>query len=383
MKYKFFTPGETLVGCGVFEETGVYAAKLARRVAVISGASAMRKNGLLDSLFKQLDANGVAYFSFDGIGEEPDCAIADRAAQFAKDNKCDGVIGFGGGSPMDVAKCVAGLTSNDGELMDYLDGVGKGKKLKNPPIAHIAIPTTAGTGAETTYNAVLLSKTEGWKRSFRDERLMPDIAIVDPMLTLTLPPRQTAESGLDALAHLIEAYMTASASPLSDMAAKTGIERARSLQRAYEHGGDLKAREDMAVASMLGGMAITNSGVTAAHALGSGVGGAMGIGHGIACGILLPHVMELNRSVAAERLDEVGRLLTGKLFAIKGDGAKAAVDYIFALNDSMGIPRDFKHLGITPSDLDRIMNGKSASSLAKNPIKLDETGWRDFMRQLI
>lgn len=383
MSYKFFTPRETRVGCGVFEETGAYAAKLGRRFAVISGASAMRKSGVLDALFKQLEASGVLYFPFEGIGEEPDCAIADCGAQFAKENKCDGVIGIGGGSPMDVAKCVAGLASNDGVLMDYLDGVGKGKKLKNPPIAHIAIPTTSGTGAETTFNAVLLSKTEGWKRSFRDERLMPDVAIVDPILSLTLQPRQTAESGLDALAHLIEATMTVAASPLSDMAAKAGIERARSLLLACKDGNNINAREDMAIASMLGGMAITNSGVTAAHALGSGVGGAMRIGHGIACGILLPHVMELNRSVAADRLDEVGRLLTGKLFALKGDGAKAAVDYIFELNDRIGIPRDFKHLDITPNDLDRIMAGKSQSSLAKNPVKLDEPGWREFLKKLI
>lgn len=263
---------------------------------------------LFASLAGGLRAGGVGVVHFLVRGE-PTTVTADEGARLALASGCDVVIGLGGGSVLDAAKAVSGLSTNGGTALDYLELVGRGCALQGPAAPFIAIPTTAGTGSEATKNAVLKDPRSRVKASLRSPYLMPTVAIVDPDLTLSLPPALTASTGLDALTQLIEAYITPRANAMTDLFALAGIERsARSLLAAVENGADAAAREDLAFASLLGGLALANAALGAVHGVAAALGGRFSVPHGVACAILLPHVLATNLS-ALRRLDPAGPAL--------------------------------------------------------------------------
>ena len=211
------------------------------------------------------------------------------------EERCDTVIGFGGGAALDAAKAIAILMTNPGDVTDYLEIIGRGKTLTEPPVPCIAIPTTAGTGSEVTRNSVIASREERVKVSLRSPLMLPKVVVVDPELTYDLPPAITASTGVDALTQLIEPFVCSRANPLTDGLCQEGIERvARSLRRAFESAGrgeapaDAAAREDMAVASLFGGLALANAGLGAVHGLAAPLGGMIGAPHGAVCAALLP-----------------------------------------------------------------------------------------------
>ena len=266
------------------------------------------------------------------------------------------MIGIGGGSALDAAKAIAALLTNAGDLFDYLEVIGRAQPLVHPAAPCIAIPTTAGTGSEVTRNAVLSSPEHRVKVSLRSAYMLPRVALVDPELTYELPPSVTAATGLDALTQLIEPYVSPRANPVTDGMCVEGIRRAaRSLRRAVENGRDTSAREDMALASLFGGLALANAGLGAVHGFAGPMGGMFPAPHGAVCAALLPHVMETNlralrsrapSSESLSRYSELGPLLTGRTQATADD----AVQWIHELVTALHIPR-LKSYGITSADI--------------------------------
>jgi len=286
------------------------------------------------------------------------------------------VIAIGGGSVIDAGKAIAALAANPGDVLDYLEVIGKGQPLPNAPFPTIAVPATAGTGSEVTRNAVLGSPEHGVKASLRSPLMLPRVAIVDPQLTLGLPPGITASTGLDALTQLIEPYVAKRANPLTDALCRDGLHVvARNLVRACEEGTDAAARAGMSYASMLGGLALANAGLGVVHGFAAPIGGIFGAPHGAVCAAILPYGMEANiralrarhpESGALERYREIARILTGNSASTAEDGAEWAETLVRKLR----IPSLSKY-GIGVEHAAGIAaKAARASSMKANPVEL-------------
>jgi alcohol dehydrogenase class IV len=296
--------------------------------------------------------------------------------KLAKAGRCELVIGFGGGSALDAAKAIAAMLANDGELLDYVEIIGRGQPLTKPSAPFIAIPTTAGTGAEVTRNAVLASPEHRLKVSLRSPLMLAKVAVVDPELTCDLPPALTASTGLDALTQLIEPFVCNRANPMTDGLCVEGLRRAaRSLRVAFSKGQDKDAREDMAVASLFGGLALANAGLGAVHGFAGPIGGSFSAPHGAICAALLPHVMAMNlralrrrdpHGAALFRYEEAAWWLTGDSKAKADDGVK----WVRALVTDLKVPR-LASFGIQREHFpDLVTKAANASSMKANPIVL-------------
>jgi alcohol dehydrogenase class IV len=376
MRFEFATATRIIFGPGTLREVGPIAAQMGRRALVITGRTPARAAPLLDQLAAH-EVDAVTY----PVAGEPTVDVARAGTDRARETECDLVIGFGGGSAVDTGKAVAALLTNGGDPLDYLEVIGRGQPLTRPAAPYIAIPTTAGTGAEVTRNAVLASPEHRVKVSLRSPLMLPRLAVVDPELTHTLPPAVTASTGLDALTQVIEPYVSHRANPLTDAICREGMRcAARSLRRAYEaaclqHGEDASAREDMALASLFGGLALANAKLGAAHGFAGPMGGMFSAPHGAICGRLLPHVVAVNvralqermpGSEALRRYDEVGQILTGDASATADD----AVAWVQKLCDALQVP-PLSSYGVTLDDLLLLIEKASvSSSMQGNPIKL-------------
>ncbi len=332
MEFSFYTANKIVFKRGAINELAQNIGGLGKRFLLLVDP-AFFNTPVMDNVVGQLASVGAGCEIFSEVRGEPTVELVDEVTAIAAKKGCDAVISLGGGSNIDVGKAAAALLTNGGSALDYLEVVGKGKKVTVDPVPFIAIPTTAGTGSEVTKNSVIGSKTACFKRSMRSDKMVATVSIVDPELTAGCPKKVTANAGIDALTHLIESFITWRATPISDALAIKGIALAgKYLQRAYDDGTDMEAREGMAAAALIGGMAFANSGLGAAHGVGMAVGIKYHLPHGEACGIALPHVVELNAEVAGEKLDLVGEALTGKRFANPGEGTKACIGFLFALN---------------------------------------------------
>ncbi len=322
MSFEFATAGRLIVGPGRAAGLAPVLAGLGTRALVVTGSRPGSHAGLLAGL--QLPAAVVT------VSGEPTTESARTAAATAREHGADVVAAVGGGSVIDLGKAVAMLLGNGGDPLDYLEVIGAGRKITRPAIPLVAVPTTAGTGAEVTANAVLSSPAHRVKASMRSPLMIPRAAIVDPLLTVSCPPPVTAASGLDALTQCLEPFVSVRANALTDCLAAAGLRHAAAgLRRAYHDGTDIAARTDMALCSVLGGMALANAKLGAVHGLASVVGATAGIPHGAACAALLAPVAEANvralRSAqpggpALSRYAEAARLLTGDPGADIEDG---------------------------------------------------------------
>ncbi len=344
MKFEFSTARRIVFGQGVAEQIPGLVAGYGKRAFLVIGSKADRLTALLDAIA----AKGPVVTIFNVAGE-PTTEMAQAAVAAAREAKADVVVAIGGGSVLDIGKIVSAMLKNEGELSDYLEVVGKGRPLREQAAPLLAAPTTAGTGAEVTYNAVLGVPEQQVKVSIRSPLMLPRQAIVDPLLTHSMPPELTASTGLDALTQLIEAFVSNKANPLTDGVCREGIQRAgRSLRQAFQDGSDAQAREDMSLAGLFSGMALANAKLGAVHGFAGPLGGMTSAPHGVICGKLLPYVMQANvlglqdkaagsdeeaRAVLA-RFDEIGRILTGKDTANASD----AVSWIGELCATLGLP---------------------------------------------
>jgi alcohol dehydrogenase class IV len=371
MRFEFATASRIIFGSGTLSEIGPAARELGRHALIVTGRNAERAT-LLHAI---LHTQGVATTNFAIAGEPALDDITDGTLR-ARAASCDFVIGFGGGAAIDTAKAISALLTNDGELLDYLEVIGRAQPLVHVAAPCIAIPTTAGTGSEVTRNAVLASPGHRTKVSLRSPHMLPRIAVIDPELTHSLPPSITATTGLDALTQLIEPYVSSRANPLTDALCVDGIRRAaRSLHRAVDNGSDIAAREDMALASLFGGLALANAGLGAVHGFAGPIGGMFPAPHGAVCAALLPAVMDANlnalRARAAQspilaRYDEIARLLTGRPHATAVDGVRWVRDLVTALQ----IP-SLHAYGVSSADSPAIVEASAkASSMKANPITL-------------
>jgi alcohol dehydrogenase class IV len=371
MTFEFATAQRIAFGAGKLSEAGPAAQALGRRALVVTGAHPERAA----SLFDQLRSHRVEALPCP-IRGEPKIDDVAAGARLARYEACELVIGFGGGSAIDAAKAIAALATNPGELLDYLEVIGRGQPLTENPLPVIAVPTTAGTGAEVTRNAVLASPEHQVKASLRHPLMLPRLAIVDSRLSQDLPPALTAATGMDALTQLIEPFVCLRANPLTDGFCREGITRAaRSLRKAFYTGNDADAREDMALASLLGGLALANAGLGAVHGFAAPIGGMFAAPHGAVCAALLPIVMETNlralRTRAADsnalnRYEEVGRRLTEGPQATADEG----VAWVRELCRDLQIP-PLRTYGITAADVpDLVEKSSRASSMKANPVQL-------------
>jgi alcohol dehydrogenase class IV len=322
VRFEFATAGRIMAGPGRAQELPGVLAGLGSRFLVVTGADPARHNTLLASLDR-----AAAVFP---VAAEPTVELVRAAVAVARAQGADVIAAIGGGSVIDTGKAVAMLLANGGDPLDYLEVVGSGRAITRPALPCVAVPTTAGTGAEVTANAVLAVPSHQVKASLRSPLMIPRVALVDPLLTVSCPPPVTAASGLDALTQCLEPFVSVQATPLTDGLAREGLRRAGTgLRSAYADGSDVTARTDMAMCSLLGGMALANAKLGAVHGLAGVIGGTADVPHGIACAALLAPVIEANvraaRSVPAaadvlDRYTEAARLLTGQPAASVEDG---------------------------------------------------------------
>lgn len=332
----------------------------------------------LASLFGLLQQQKILFVE-STVSHEPSVETVQNITAFAREQGCDFVIAIGGGSALDAGKAVAALLTNSGDLLDYLEVVGKNLPLQSLSAPCVTIPTTSGTGTEVTRNAVMAVPEKQVKVSLRSNLILPNLAIIDPELTYSLPPAITAYTGLDALTQVIEPFVSMKHNPLIDVICRDGIQRsARSLLTAFEKGENQAAREDLSLTSLYGGLALTNSGLGAVHGFAAPVGGTFDAHHGAVCGILLPVVVRMNikalksrapGSFALERYAEVARIVTGNPQAKSEDAA----DWLNDLVEKMEIP-GLSSYGITRNDFQSIAEkAQKASSMKANPIALTDS----------
>lgn len=384
MQFEFATATRIYFGVGVFENVGKLAAGMGKRALVVTGSDPSRAA----PLFERLARSNVEMIDYSVTGE-PLIGDATGLTRYARTHHCDLVIGFGGGSAIDMGKALAALLAHDGEPLDYVEVIGRGQTLTNPSLPYIAIPTTAGTGAEVTSNAVLASPEHRVKVSLRSPYMLPRAALVDPVLTYDLPRDITARTGMDALTQVLEPFVSNKTNPVTDGFCREGLYRAaHSLRTAYEHGSDAAAREDMALASLLGGLALANAKLGAVHGFAGSIGGMFTTPHGAICAVLLSPVMRANvqalrerepQSEPLRRYDEIARILTGDSGARADDGA----DWVHDLCGALSIP-PLRSYGIGENDLTEIVEKSAiASSMQGNPIKLTPAEMRSILESAL
>ncbi len=371
MRFEFATATRIIFGPGTLAEVPAVLAGLGKRVLIVCGSRfepAQRMGALLLAA-----GHEVVRFS---VPREPDLDLIEAGVALARAERCAAVVAIGGGSVIDAGKAIAGLVTNVGAVMDYLEVVGLGRALSRPALPFVAIPTTAGTGAEVTRNAVIGVPARRVKVSLRSPLLLPRVAVIDPELALGAPRAITAASGLDALTQLVEPFVSARANPLTDALCREAIPRAaRALPRVFANGGDREAREEMAWVALAGGLALANAGLGVVHGLAGPLGGVLNAPHGALCAALLPHGVRATLAAlrtrapgppALERYDEVARLLTGRPDASADEGAAWLDDLVRRL----GVP-SLTAFGLTAEAIPELVEmGRRASSMKANPIEL-------------
>lgn len=382
LRFEFATATRILFGNGTVKEAGVLAAEMGSHALVVGGKTPARAEPLM-AIFQAAGVNSK-YFP---IPDEPTVEMVDQGMQSARKAGCDMVVGFGGGSAMDAAKAIAILLSNPGDIYDYLEVIGRGKQFSQPSLACIAIPTTSGTGSEVTKNAVIASPKDRVKVSLRHNTLLPRLALVDPELTHSAPPKTTAFAGMDALTQLIEPFVSPKANPLTDGLCREGLRRAaRSLRKAYRDGSDAAAREDLSVASLFGGLCLANAGLGVVHGFSGVMGGMYAIPHGALCARLLPYGTEVNyralkardpHSPALGRYHELASILTGKDDASIED----LVAWLQALVSELKIPTlgDFRVPGADFPTV--VLLSRRSSSMKANAIQLSDEELKEILEK--
>lgn len=369
-KFEFSTAQKIIFGNGSINQINKIAGSFGKSCLLISSKSAPYAK--IEETLKASDIDYEILF----VKGEPTLNGLQNNLDHLRSLKLDLIVGVGGGSVLDFAKAISALHTNRGNLLDYLEVVGKNQPLSNTPVPLIAIPTTAGTGTEVTRNAVIKIEDKGVKVSLRSEKMIPRIAIVDPELTLSLPPDVTASTGMDALVQLIEPYVSSRSNPMIDMVCKEGIGLiAKSLLTVYSQPGDLPSRENMAFSSLLGGMALANAGLGVIHGFAAVLGGKYPIPHGQCCARILPAAYKVNylalkgcdpQSEKIARFLEISRIVTNNADALIDEG----IAWFQELCKKLNIPR-LGQFQISNKDAKEIIeNVKNASSTKGNPIQL-------------
>lgn len=358
--YDFLAPRKIVFGWGRRSELGGIAEPLGKRAFLVTGSRTLEKKGIFAELADRLHKAGIEVVRLASIEREPEVEDVDRAvAEIRRQQPGPGdfVMGCGGGSALDLAKAVAALATNreGSTVRDYLEGVGRGLQITTPPLPVLALPTTAGTGTEATKNAVISSYDPPFKKSLRSHLMVPAVVLVDPELTVTLPPATTAYTGMDAITQLIESYLSRNARPIPQALCVQGLELALdAIVEAVGNGSSRPAREKMSHAAMLSGLALANSGLGLAHGVAAALGVHCRVPHGLACAVMLPVALKFNlpRSGASRRLPQVF------------DGIHGRID---KLCERLTIPSKLSALGVTGNDIPALVKSSRGNSMSGNP----------------
>jgi alcohol dehydrogenase class IV len=387
--YELTFPHKIVFGVGKRREVGSLARPLGLRAILITGSQTLEKLGFVRQIIVDLEQAGVSILTTETISHEPETQDVDqlvcrlRGAILPEDF----VVSFGGGSAIDLGKAVAALLpQEEAPIADYLEGVGRGLKLKLPPLPHLAIPTTAGTGAEATKNAVIASYDPPFKKSLRHDKMMPQTVLVDPELTLNCSRKVTAESGLDALTQLLESYVCRKHQPFTDALVEQCFPQTMTaLERAGDCVADsqLEWRCAMSHGALLSGMALANSGLGMAHGVAPALGTHYRIPHGAACALMLPITLRTNMDVCADRYAKLSRLLFGFDSTVSDEhAAERLIGRIEQLCRGFGLPTRLSEYGIDAASLPAIARDSRGNSMSGNPKELSESDIANILRKI-
>ncbi|EHK2335435.1 L-threonine dehydrogenase [Clostridium perfringens] len=368
MSYKFFMPAISLMGADCLKDAGDQVGELGFKKALIVTDKVLGQIGIVKKVTDVLDNKNIEYAIYDETKPNPTVKNVNDGLALLKEKECDFVISLGGGSAHDCAKGIALLATNGGEIKDY-EGVDKSKK---PQLPMVGINTTAGTGSEMTLFAIITDEERHIKMALVDKHLTPIIAVNDPMLMLAMPKSLTAATGMDALTHAIEAYVSTSATPITDACAEKAIELISNyLVNAVENGQDVEARDMMAYAEYLAGMAFNNASLGYVHAMAHQLGGFYNLPHGVCNAILLPHVQEYNKATSASRLAKIAKIMGGNIEGLTDEqGADLCIDMIKSLSQTIGIPEGLGVLGVKENDFETLAtNALNDACSLTNPRK--------------
>jgi alcohol dehydrogenase class IV len=378
---EYYMPVNIQFGTNKINEAGALVARLGKKALLVTGKRAMKKSGATDRLISSLQDSSVKVTVFDDIFPNPTDVLVDMGAGIARKNGCDVIVGLGGGSAMDAAKGIAVVAALGGSLWGY---IGE-NKVTGDTIPMVAIPTTAGTGSETTPYAVFTNPKIHRKDAVVSQYIFPRMSIVDPAVMKTMPPSVTADTGFDALGHAIEAYMSILANPFADACSYESVRLiGEALVKAVRDGNDLEARGKMAIASSLAGMAIAQVGVVAGHGFAMAIGGLMNTSHGRTVGILLPHVMNYNLNTIP---DKIARLAPAFDLAVTGDSRKNAENVISRIKEMMkdiDYPTNLGALGVRSENLQKILDDSmNQEDIDFNPRKFDRISAEKFIDSIL
>ena len=419
INYTFIAPRQIVFGWGRRAEVGALVAGLGTRALLVSGSRTLERSGVIDELVATLQAAGLDVLGFPVASREPEVRDVDQlAAEFRALHPTphDVVIAVGGGSTIDLAKAAAALATNQqGESVeDFLEGVGRGLPIATPPLSLVAIPTTAGTGAEATKNAVISSNIAGdnddsfradnsrfgaeqpmtldqpasdkrsvpYKKSLRSDLMLPRLVIVDPELTVSVPRDTTAHTGLDAITQLIESYISRRTAPIPQSLCRQGLQLALpALPIAVADGSSRAAREAMSHAALLSGMALANSGLGLAHGVAAALGVTCQVPHGLACAVMLPTALRVNRDVSRQQLAELEGLFE-PTNSHDPSGADRFIARIERLCGDIGIPGRLREIGVARDQLPDLVRGSRGNSMSSNPRDVSDTELSELLEQL-
>ena len=378
--FVFANTPKVVFGAGTFGKLDDIISQYGEKVLIVTGGSSLRAAGQYEELCDRLRKRSMQVFDV-AVKGEPSPALIDEAVERHRHKQIDAVLSIGGGSVLDAGKAISAMLLQDDSVMAYLEGVGKGKKHTGTKVPFIAVPTTSGTGSEATKNAVLSQIGEkGFKKSLRHDRFVPDIAVLDPMLTISCPPDVTAASGLDAFTQLLGAYVSVQASPMTDVVALSGLHYIKEclIPVCTTEADNVNARAGMAYASLMSGIALANAGLGIVHGLASPVGGYFDIPHGVVCGTLVGEAVKMNIGLLRQegvgenpylkKYAKVGAMVAG---TDENDVERCCEQLIAAVEEwikVLKIPRLGKY-GISKHDLDKIAE---AAGNKNNPVQLEK-----------
>jgi len=389
MKYSVFTPRQIVFGWGTRSELGALASPLGRRALLVSGSRTLENSGAVDEILESLAHYGLSTLAFPVASREPEVRDVDElVAQFHGVDAADGdiVVAVGGGSTIDLAKAAAALVTQaeSRSVVDYLEGVGQGLAITQPPLPMVAIPTTAGTGAEATKNSVISSDstaTSAFKKSLRSDQMIPRLVLVDPALAVSLPATTTAFTGMDAITQLIESYLSRRAAPIPQALCLQGLTLAiPALPLAVRDGQNRSAREHMAHAALLSGIALANSGLGMAHGVAAALGVQCQVPHGLACALLLPTALRVNAEVRQAELADLESLFQPGTRDARQ--AQAFVTRIETLCRAVGIPSRLRDVGVTWDQIPALVTGSRGNSMSGNPREIPDSELRALLEEL-
>lgn len=404
IQYDFLAPQRIVFGWGRRREVGSLVRPLGQRVFVVPGSRTLEANGAIGELVSELKNSGLQVELLAGISHEPDTDDVDRAVSQLRELHAgtgDVMLAVGGGSAIDLAKAGAALCTQSWTtgVRDYLEGVGRGLKIVNPPLPIVAMPTTGGTGTEATKNAVISSPPGGnetpFKKSLRSDLMVPKVVLVDPELSVSVPPKTTAWTGMDAITQCIESYISRRAKPIPRALALHGLLKGMpAIVEAVQDGTSRPAREGMAQAALMSGMALANSGLGFAHGVAASLGVHAHVAHGLACAVMLPVALRVNRQVSEHDLASLARAYSSEypprdaLASLSprtpdSELVDGFIEHIEYLCRSVGVPRRLSELGVQREQIAKIVQGSRGNSMDGNPRDVSDVELQQLLEEML